>query len=309
MTRSQILVRLLGALAAAALCAAGVLVLAHAAVGTARGQRLDELILLAAQADQSPMTTVIFPVLNTVTVPVIVTALVIAAIIALIQQRTSMAVHIVVLVAGAAATSQILKRLLVQRVLLADNLQVTPNSFPSGHTTLAAAIAVALTLAVPRAVRGPVAIAGAAWTAIAGIGTIAGGWHRPSDVLGALLVVGAWSFLVLAADALGALRTAARSADADPLPSLRSPRGSRAPRVPAPWIAVLIAAAVAGTGIGLACLSLVPTPLSLTDAASGALAYTGTAYTLAGATSALVATVLLVHVPSRPRSPDLRRVR
>lgn len=191
MRRRDIALRLLTALAICALCIGVCWALAQAAVTTARGQRLDQLVLTAAQHDTGPMTRIVFPALNTVTVPVIVGAMLVALAMAVLRRRPALILHLVVLMAGAAATSQVVKHLILDRHALAGGIDVTPNSFPSGHTTLAAAVAVALTLASPRAARGIVALIGAAWTAMAGIGTIAGGWHRPSDVLGALLVVAA----------------------------------------------------------------------------------------------------------------------
>ncbi|MCK2125036.1 hypothetical protein, partial [Pseudomonas sp. PNPG3] len=55
------------------------------------------------------------------------------------------------------------------------------------------------------------AILGTLWTAGAGVGTLVVGWHRPSDVVGAILVVAAWTFAVLALDGLHARRRAVRA--------------------------------------------------------------------------------------------------
>ncbi|MGP9695298.1 phosphatase PAP2 family protein [Brachybacterium sp. AOP25-B2-12] len=343
MSRRALVLRIVLALLAAIACAIGVVALAHGAVGTARGQRLDQLVMTAARGDTGVMAKIVFPVLNTVTVPVIVVAILLAAVLALAQRRASMIVHIVVLVGGAALSTQLLKHVIVDRTSLADGLDVTPNSYPSGHTTMAAAVAVALTLASPRHVRSLVALLGAAWTAIAGIGTIAGGWHRPSDVLGGLLVVGAWSYLVLAADAVieivrhgpgGALTgTSQASARHRPepegqdgmpgaAPDGRSPR--HAPRTdparahpPRPdtsgagalGIGILGAAAVLGLGIGTLCLTGVPTPLDLDDPGSQTLAYAATVLIIAGAASALLCWLLVVHIPTLSGPPPARRVR
>jgi membrane-associated phospholipid phosphatase len=79
--------------------------------------------------------------------------------------------------------------------------QVLPSSdaFPSGHTTAAAAIAVALLLVVPaRHVLGA-ALAGLLLVAAVGGSVVASGWHYPSDALGAVLVASTCGFLALAA--------------------------------------------------------------------------------------------------------------
>lgn len=340
MRRRALVLRAVLALLASLACAAGVVSLAHAAVGTARGQRLDQLVMTAAREDTGVMSKVVYPVLNTVTVPVIIVALLLAAVLALAQRRASMIVHIVVLVGGAALSTQLLKHVVLDRTSLAEGLDVTPNSYPSGHTTMAAAVAVALTLAAPRHVRSIVAVLGAAWTAVAGIGTIAGGWHRPSDVLGGLLVVGAWSYLVLAADAVIEIVRHGSVEDHEaghvsrtaghPLPvpqrgedhlrdvdeSLTGPAPG-IPRTPRPdtsgtgalGIGILGAAAVLGIGVGILCLSGVPTPLDLHDAHSQGLAYAATIAIVAGAASTLLCWLLVVHIPTLSGPPPARRVR
>ena len=96
------------------------------------------------------------------------------------------------------------------------------NSLPSGHTTVAASVAVALVFVLPPRARGFAAVVGAGYTALVGVATMSAGWHRPSDSVAALLVVGGW-----AAAAGLALMIAARLA---PLVGLRSkPRGRPGP--------------------------------------------------------------------------------
>jgi membrane-associated phospholipid phosphatase len=107
----------------------------------------------------------------------------------------------VVVVAGANLTTQVLKVALehVRHRALEHSLNLPwPTSFPSGHTTAAASIAAALLLVVPAAHRLRAAAAGAALTAAVGFSVVILGWHYPSDVLGGLLVVGAWGFAALA---------------------------------------------------------------------------------------------------------------
>ena len=48
-------------------------------------------------------------------------------------------------------------------------------------------------LVVPRRLRPTAALLGAAYTAATGISTLVGRWHRPSDVVAAVLVVLAWA--------------------------------------------------------------------------------------------------------------------
>jgi membrane-associated phospholipid phosphatase len=107
----------------------------------------------------------------------------------------------VVVVAGANVTTQTLKSVLehVRTKAFEHGYEFPwPNSFPSGHTTAAASIAVALLLVAPAAHRLLAAGVGAALTAVVGVSVVVLGWHNPSDVLGALLVVATWGFCAVA---------------------------------------------------------------------------------------------------------------
>ena len=74
----------------------------------------------------------------------------------------------------------------------------TANSAPSGHTMLAFACGLMLLMAVPRAWRAAAAVVAALWSVVVGLSVVVGGWHRPSDVAMALLLVGGVAALVLA---------------------------------------------------------------------------------------------------------------
>jgi membrane-associated phospholipid phosphatase len=79
--------------------------------------------------------------------------------------------------------------------------QLLPSSdaFPSGHTTAAAAVAVALLLVVPARHAIGAALIGLLLVGAVGGSVVASGWHYPSDALGAVLVAAACGFLALAA--------------------------------------------------------------------------------------------------------------
>jgi membrane-associated phospholipid phosphatase len=107
----------------------------------------------------------------------------------------------VVLVAGANVTTQVLKSVLehARTKAFEHGWELPwPNSFPSGHTTAAASIAVALLLVVPPAYRLLAAGVGVALTGAVGLSVVILGWHYPSDVLGALLVVATWGLCAVA---------------------------------------------------------------------------------------------------------------
>ena len=114
-----------------------------------------------------------------------------------------------VLIAGANLTVELLKRYLDR-----PNLGIDPeragagNSFPSGHTAIAASVAVAFVLVLPPKARGAGAVIGTFYAALVGVFTMSAGWHRPSDAVGALLIVGVWA--ALAGILLRVLRRARR---------------------------------------------------------------------------------------------------
>ncbi|NEG55359.1 phosphatase PAP2 family protein [Bifidobacterium platyrrhinorum] len=72
------------------------------------------------------------------------------------------------------------------------------NSAPSGHTILAVAAAVALLCAVSRGWRWVAALVGVCWSAFVGMSVVHGQWHRPSDVVMAVTLVGGIALIVLA---------------------------------------------------------------------------------------------------------------
>ena len=98
-----------------------------------------------------------------------------------------------VLVGAAAVTSTyLLKHYLIVKPDLGVQ-EALSNSAPSGHTTFAAAAGAALFLAAPRLLRPTVALCAALATCLTGASTIINGWHRPADVVTAILVTAIWT--------------------------------------------------------------------------------------------------------------------
>lgn len=98
-----------------------------------------------------------------------------------------------VLVGAAAVTSTyLLKHYLIVKPDLGVQ-EALSNSAPSGHTTFAAAAGAALFLAAPRFLRPTVALCAALATCLTGASTIINGWHRPADVVTAILVTAIWT--------------------------------------------------------------------------------------------------------------------
>jgi membrane-associated phospholipid phosphatase len=192
---------------------AGILMFAAGSVGTfvtwryfvdtAEGQLIDETALRGSTIGRSTLWRAAGPVLDVIDVPFVAVVLGAAALIAIVRRRWLLALEVAVLVAGANLTTQILKNSIFHRDTLSEMIGPAGNSLPSGHTTVAASVAAALVLVVPRSVRPAVAIAGAGYTALTGISTMVGGWHRPSDVVAAICIVVAWAGLVTVIAAVG----------------------------------------------------------------------------------------------------------
>ena len=180
-------------------------------VGATTGQGLEQAAFDGATFGRGKLWVVAEPVLDVVSISFVVIGMSVAMGIALVRRRWNLAGQVVALVVGANLTTQVLKKFVLDRPDL--GYDAWGNSLPSGHTTVAASVSVALVLAVPRRLRPVVALCGAAYTAATGISTLVGQWHRPSDVIAAMLVVLAWGAVACAFSSESAL---------DPLPDRSS---------------------------------------------------------------------------------------
>ncbi len=169
----------------------------HLLVRRPAGQRLDGAAVDGAAYGQGTLWRLAEPVLDIVSMGFVVLALGAVALVAVLRRRWGLALQSAVLIGGSNLTTQLLKHHLLER----PDYEITTgtmNTLPSGHTTVAASVAMAVLLVVPRAGRPAAAVIGAAYTGATGIATLVGQWHRPSDVIAAVLVVLAWTGLVCA---------------------------------------------------------------------------------------------------------------
>jgi membrane-associated phospholipid phosphatase len=172
-------------------------------VETAIGQRIDGTAFRGSRIGRNVLWRAVEPVLDIVSVPFIAAVLGAAVVIAIARRRWFLAVQVAALVGGANVTTQVLKRLVLDRPPLIDDGGSAGNSLPSGHTTVATSIAAAFVLVVPRRIRPPCAVLGAGYAALTGVSTMVGGWHRPSDVIAGMTVVLAWAGLTTILTAFG----------------------------------------------------------------------------------------------------------
>ena len=183
--------RVVAALIALA-AAVGVHLTWHVFVNTAAGQRIDRLAFEGSHRGQSTLWSVAEPILDVVSIAFVVGAIGTVMVVALLRRRGLLALQVALVVGGANATTQLLKYVVYPRPSLLPGWTGN-NSLPSGHTTVAASVAMAMLLACPRRWRPAVAVVGAIWTSVTGVSTLVGQWHRPSDVVAAVLVSLVWA--------------------------------------------------------------------------------------------------------------------
>ena len=170
-----------------------VFVLFALSVLTPLGQLLGDLILTGRPAEDPDRIAAAKDVLGIVSnASHTVSGLAIAAIAAL-RGRWWLAGAMLVAIVGANVTTQVLKRAVLWRPPAETDLGVgVMNSYPSGHATVIAVLALALVAVVPVRLRPVAVLAGAALFTLVGSETITEGWHRAEDVVGAGLVALAW---------------------------------------------------------------------------------------------------------------------
>jgi hypothetical protein len=136
-----------------------------------------------------------------------------------------------------------------------------PPTIPSGHTSIAVSLGLAVVLAAPPVLRPAAALVGAAYAAAVGLSLIVLGWHYPADVVAAFFLSGFWAAAITAVvgataarptiSATGGLIAVAATACALLL------AGWVASRHPAGVLALRSARSVVATGAVLGSLSLV----------------------------------------------------
>ena len=163
-------------------------------VGTVRGQLVETAALDGNSIGERHIDGLVDTVLSAMTVVSLAAATVAIGFIALIRGRVLLAAATTLLIVGANLTTQVAKQLVERPDYGVDVARAAAgNSMPSGHTTVAASVAVALVLVLPSQLRALAALVGTGYAALAGVATLSAGWHRPSDAVAALLIVGAWA--------------------------------------------------------------------------------------------------------------------
>lgn len=212
-------------------------------------------------------------------------ALLVLTAIGMLRRRYGLTVVALGTVGLSLVLTEALKRYVLFRPDLVDAPpHLLPNSFPSGHTTIAMSVMFGLALVVPHRARGLAVGLCGLWVAAVGAYTVAAGWHRPSDTIGADLVV-----LAVVCGLVAVLARRGRVG-----PARRRPLPPRTLLVLVP----LALTAVCGLGIGIVLLVDSMFVLQPTDPDLPRLAYQAGHALAAGASAAatLLLLALLRHV-------------
>jgi membrane-associated phospholipid phosphatase len=266
------------------------------AVWTVPGQRFEDAVLKAAgrvagSADQAGA----LDILDAISVPAVVVAGILLILISVLRRRLFLGVLSVAMITGSIATTEVFQQFLQRPILLSQGVRREDQSFPSGHTTVAMSLMCALVMVAPYRFRGVVAFLTSLWAASVGVATVTASWHRPSDTIGAdLIVVGYACTAVAILARWGRVREAAL-----PTPVGRTLRG-------------LLAGAYAGVAVLAFAVAAATAAIVLSAPVTGgtgaSMLLAGRALALSGSASvALTMLALLRHVDLGASATNLAR--
>ena len=158
---------------------------------TARGQHIENVLYESRRQQAAGRSSTALELLATISVWSLVAAILFVMLVALARGRPRLALGAGAIIGVSIVTTEVLKKRVLARPALDPGIPeaLLPNVFPSGHTTIAVATAVALVLVVPYRLRGPAAVVGGTYAAGVAVATLEAGWHRTSDALGAIFLV------------------------------------------------------------------------------------------------------------------------
>jgi membrane-associated phospholipid phosphatase len=119
--------------------------------------------------------------------------------VALAGERPRAALAVGVVLALAPFSAELLKPLLAHKHDHVGGVVIGAASWPSGHSTAAAALALCAVLVAPAKLRRAVALLGALFVIAVSVALLILAWHMPSDVLGGIVLAGLWMALAVAA--------------------------------------------------------------------------------------------------------------
>jgi membrane-associated phospholipid phosphatase len=171
-------------------CVVGLAVVYLLAVRTAPGQRFEDAVLRAADlVAGSDEQAHALDTLDAITVPSVIAAVIVVLFVSALSRRIVLGSVSVGVGAASVLTTEAIQRFAERPVLLAHGFRREDQSFPSGHTTVAMSVMCAVVMVVPYRFRGVAVVGTSLWAAGVGVATVTASWHRPSDTIGADLIV------------------------------------------------------------------------------------------------------------------------
>lgn len=168
------------------------------AVTTERGQQIEDWLLgFTNYTTASSLLGLISPV-------TLATACVGALAIGLLRRRVWTAFIAPLIMIVSVIAGQLLKHLFLDRPTFAEE---TANTFPSGHMIAFTSVVVALLYAMPKVPRRILVVPAIILLGVVAVMLFAYGWHRPSDILGSILLVCAIACWLTVVDGVPGRRT------------------------------------------------------------------------------------------------------
>lgn len=250
-------------------------------VRTTPGRRFGDRTMRGAGLSRPQLTEGVDRVLDVVSVASLFGAVAAVAVIALLRLLRVRGLAAVGLLVAANVATLVLKGVLPRPDLgLREVTPATWNSLPSGHSTAAFSVVVAVLFVVPGRVRMATAVIGVGYVSVTAVATMSAGWHRAGDSLAAFLLVAALT--AVAGIVVAAVGDSSEPAGSAPVVAGRSAR----------WVATAAAATV---GVGVtAALALVADYSVLDGNAGFVAALVASSILVAGTAIATTAVVLLV---------------
>jgi membrane-associated phospholipid phosphatase len=118
--------------------------------------------------------------------------------VALARGRWRVGLAVALVLALAPLSAQLLKPLLAHAHDPVSGVYIASASWPSGHSTAAAALVLCAVLVSPARLRPLLAVLGGLFALAVGCALLILAWHMPSDVLGGYVLAGLWAALAVA---------------------------------------------------------------------------------------------------------------
>lgn len=183
-------------LVAAVVCAILTAIIAQQSLATVKGQNFDGLTRFAVSRGKPFLFGADTAALDTISMGALIALTGVVFLIAAARKRRELGIRVLILVAGANVTTQILKHWIIHRPALGVDYQGLANSLPSGHTTVAMTAAIGIVMVVVPKWRSVAVFVGWLTTSFVGIAVMLNQWHRLSDVLTAILIAAAWGLVL-----------------------------------------------------------------------------------------------------------------